>query len=608
MLTSPLSTFLRQRWRQIAVFAAVSALLVSALVSWPVASPAMHAVLTTGIKTQLAMHYGADVTFRVRRISLLPRPQIQVISLAYRDASGDFAIEAPRASVRIQPLALLAGRISIHDIVLDTAVLKIRSDDDGDSAIMGRFASLLDQLADRQHTPSIEIRDGRLEARDRQNAIRVRQSLEVVNLALRAGSGTRPARVEGSTIWQGQDLKLALRWPGQTPDRADQQGKFEFGFRSPLFSGHFSGPRLSTQGQSGSLELETTDFARLMSLLGETGPLQAIAQNMKFRATTAMQVGQDGSIAIAMTGVSAALDGQPLEGALAIQPSGNRSMVSGTLAGKMLDFGRIAARLQPVRIKDVVGVSGQFLEPMQMAGSRDLDLRLSLDDAWLGAVRLEKAAIQIIVNPNRVDLNLLQAQGYKGQFKARVSVTSSASEPDIRAVIGIDKIDLGSINQDILGSRRVTGTASGQLVLEGAGTNIASALASASGRANITIRQGDLNGFSLAEVVRRAERQPLALLRDWRTGRSAFETAQFTGIISHGVMELHEGNIVAPSYRLAILGTIGLRDQEIALGGTLSGSSSSTTVIPFTIKGPWSSPDISSDLGPIIRRSGTAAP
>jgi AsmA protein len=592
----------------IAAIAALCAFVASALVSWPVMSPALRATLTASIKAQLASQYGADIAFRVRRISLLPRPQAQLISLAYRDSTGDFEIGAPRATVSIQPLALLAGRVSLGNIILDTATLKVRSDAGTDRATMDRLASLLDQLADKPETPSIEIRDGRIETRDRQNTTRVRQSLEAANLVMRAGRGSRDALIEGTSRWQGQDLKLLLRWPGQTQGDAQKQNKLEFGLRSSLFSARFAGPLVNAHGQPGLLDFETTDFARFMSLLGETGPLRAIAQNLKLRAATATKTGKDGALDIAMTSVSATLDSQPLEGALAIQPSGNRSVVSGTLAGKMLDLGRIAARLNPGRIEDLAENSGRLLEPAYMVGSRDLDLRLSLDNAQLGPVQLEKTAMQIIVNPSRIDLNLLQAQGYKGQVKARISATTSASEPDIRAVIGIEKIDLGSINQDILGSRRITGTASGQLVLEGIGRNTTSVLASAAGRANITIRQGDLNGFSLAETVRRAEGQPLALLRDWRTGRSTFDTAQFTGIISHGIMDLTEGSITAPTYRLGILGTIGLRDQQITLGGTLSGNGTSTTMIPFSIKGPWSAPVIGTDIGSIIRKSGTAAP
>jgi AsmA protein len=578
-------------------------IILAAFLPWPVLSPSLRNMATDMLRSELGARAGESTVFRVSRFSLLPRPQIHLISIAYKDATGDIQIEAPRATATIHPLALLAGRVEISDVVLQSAKISIRQE--AGSVAAGRLASLLNTLAAQTGMPGMKLVNGHIQHLDKIGSILPRSSFEAVNLKIQPGRGVSDAQIAGAANWQGQGMTVAVRWPRPSTGSSKPADRLEMMVRAPLFYGRFSGHITTLDGLTGTMEFDTPQLGQALSLLGETGPVHAVAQQMRIQATSTATLATDGALDIHLRDVDAVLDGQKFEGALAMRPNGGRSAISGTLAGKSFDFGRVSARLFPG--SSFADIANLPIEPSQVAGSRDIDIRLSTDQLRIGPALFEKAAMQFLISPTRIDLNLLQAQGYKGQVKARFSAAIGSAEPDIRATIGLEKIDLGLINQDMLGTRRITGSASGQLILEGIGKSVPSILSSAAGRANITIRQGDINGFSLAEIIRRTERQPLVMLRDWRTGRSSFETAQFTGIMSHGVMELTEGSILAPAYRLNVLGKIGIGEQDIALGGTLSAPGPGGTTIPFSIIGPWAAPAINSDVLPIMHRSKAAS-
>ncbi len=126
---------------------------------------------------------------------------------------------------------------------------------------------------------------------------------------------------------------------------------------------------------------------------------------------------------------------------------------------------------------------------------------------------------------------------------------------------------------------------------------------------SLSIRQGEIQGFALADTLRRLERQPLLALRDWRSGRSTFEQAQFSGNITQGVLELTEGAVTAPGFVLSLGGQISLADQTLGLKGLLAHPAGRNLQVPFEIGGAWEKPAITPRLDPaIFQRTGTTLP
>jgi AsmA protein len=140
-------------------------------------------------------------------------------------------------------------------------------------------------------------------------------------------------------------------------------------------------------------------------------------------------------------------------------------------------------------------------------------------------------------------------------------------------------------------------------------------LRQASGRAAITVRNGELVGIGFNDALRRAERRPLSMPLEWRGGRTSFDQAQVVLNIVKGVGEIAEGQITAPGVRAALKGRVSLIERSLALKAMVEGQAASPAVaseapsvlpLVFEITGPWNGPAMLPDARALILRSGAA--
>jgi AsmA protein len=158
----------------------------------------------------------------------------------------------------------------------------------------------------------------------------------------------------------------------------------------------------------------------------------------------------------------------------------------------------------------------------------------------------------------------------------------------------------------------VAGSAQGQVSLDGAGDTPADIMRHLHGRANITVRQGEIIGVSLGDVMRRTERRPLSASFDWRGGRTPFEQAQLNLTVTDGIAEITEGGLTAASLRAVLQGRISFADRLVSLRANVeptgAGASAPGPGMVFDIGGPWDDVAVTPDVRALIERSGAAQP
>jgi AsmA protein len=585
--------------------AALVLLIIVSFLSWPFPTRASKVALSDALKSS----FSEQTQYHISRIALLPSPHVRLKAINFKNMNAGIQLSAPRATASIRLLGLLAGRIELDEIAIISPSILISPGlhvEAASRAQLGQIIGALISSFSDGPTLGVQITDGTVYLRNADTNSAPAALFELVNAKVQPRHASDSIKLKATSRWLGNNLALAAIWPMRLPISGDKQ-RIDIALTSEIFNARFSGQRNADRQATGELEFDTARFPRFLEQVGG-GSLGVIAERMRLKSRAELSFSDRAVSEIALTDVQASLDGQVFEGALSFRSGETRPLIAGTLAGKSLDAGRIITRFNLLPKLDETQPSSIFIDPTRISGAADLDLRLSMESAQIGTMQLEQPALQIILNPARFDLNLLQAKGYKGILKARLTTMTGITASDLRLSVGLERIDLGWLNQDIFGSRRLTGTATGQLVIEGIGKTMRDMLSTASGRANISIRQGDMNGFDLADILRRTERQPLSLMKDWRTGRSSFDAAQFSSTIGHGIMDLTEGSITAPAYRMTLNGKIGLRDQDMDLTGLLAGTGQSAISLPFSITGPWGGPAIKSDIRSLIHRSGTIPP
>jgi AsmA protein len=411
--------------------------------------------------------------------------------------------------------------------------------------------------------------------------------------------------------WRGEAVEITANWP--LPQGRDAAGRGKVlpvflrlvsGMGSVRFEGvRQPGPIGPIEGR---LEAETGSLPQALEWIGESSPFANLADKLRLSGEAVLTASS-----LTMPNISLNIDADRLDGAALIRPGANGAWgVSATLDGARLDIDRMLTRSGAITHLEEAA-TGRVPLRVGRDGWRMVDLRLSIEQARLAKARLSDVALQILASEGRLDVSLARATAYRGAVKGRLAISaeSPAAPYELRFNVSAERVELASALADIGDMRRLSGTGFLQATLDGSGESLPDIARSLKGRASLVVRQGEITGASLAELARRAERQPLAALREGLTGRSAFESINFGGPVQDGVIEVADGLIAGAGFRLALAGGVSLPERSLRLKALLTGQTPASR-LPFEISGPWGQPRFTPDAAALLGRGaspGTAA-
>jgi AsmA protein len=241
----------------------------------------------------------------------------------------------------------------------------------------------------------------------------------------------------------------------------------------------------------------------------------------------------------------------------------------------------------------------------------DLDLRLSATDARFGRLSLKDMAANVIARPGRIEAALGRAELRKGTVKGRLALTAAAEDVELRTQAIFDGVELPGALVDLGQPRWITGQASGQITLESTGRSPAEIVRRSHGRASIAVRNGELVGIGFGDALKRLEKRPLTASFELKGGRTAFDHAQASLVISGGIGEITDAVLSSSAFRASAQGRVSLIDRVIGMRTQVETTTASIAPIPaiaFEIRGGWDDVAIVPDAKALIERSGAAKP
>lgn len=544
------------------------------------------------------------------RLTLLPVPRIDIAGVSIRDAAGDVTLRADtlRASIRLG--ALLTGRAEVADVTLVAPDITLSRDLASD--LLFRASGLTrpgmepagqDQAAlpDLQR---IVLTDARVASRDADGA--VTPLATGLNLVLARGAGTE-FDLSAALSFRGEGLQVTgsgLRFARSAEDGA---GPLDLVVTSDIVTARISGR--TTGGANaqtdGELLVKTPSLERLSAWLDLPPPLP-LAGPVEIAGTMRLQPGL-----LSLSNARIALAAGQFDGVLALRPAGDHLAIDGTVAADTLD---LTAALSPVL--QASATDGWSSEPYaaDLLPRGDADLRISAGKLTVGRLVLANAALSVLSRGGRVDAVLSNADLYKGSMKARLSLAPRSGETrpgaiDVRLASSFERVDVSAMLGALADQRRLSGLATGSLLLEGSGDSPLTLVRSLDGKANAGMRLGELVGIDVPDVLKRLERRPLLTAIDIKGGRTSIETGAFAARIGKGVVEVSEASLNAPTARIVMAGQIGLGERQLNLSGTAlapGAKGQDQTGLPFEIVGSFDDPRIFPDARSLIRRSGAA--
>lgn len=519
-------------------------------------------------------------------IALLPLPRISLSNVTFSQRDGVLAGKAVRVRARARLLPLLAGRLSFDRIDLIAPQIDIAVPRTSET-LSDWLASPLRWLEALRSQSRIIVTAGSIFLRA-EGAIQ--SVLRDVNLTIDERSPEEPLTLTGALTWRGIPTDVSLVWPMAAA------GKTSLSASSSLLKLRFDGARSGPDAEpviNGQVTLSTPSLPELLGWFGQQPRLVAAIGAFTLAADAQIKPHQ-----VSLSNVAAGLDGDKLIGALKLGDAGGRLSLSGTLAGAELDLGRLVARLRLPAMDDAADAPLAF----DSWTAQDIDLRISVDAARANGARLAEVATYLLVKTGRFEAGLLRANAYGGSAKGRLLAVAAPGGIDVKLQAGLDKVNFSQAAGD-LPALRLTGTGGLQLSLDGVGRTVDEVLGSLSGKAGLSLRQGELNGLAFAELLRRAERNPGLALGDWRQGRTPFEATTVHAGIANGLLVLTEAQMAGPNYRLMLAGTASLRTRQLDMTALLS-PATGPLHLPFTLKGPIDAPALELQPQALLRPTG----
>lgn len=575
------------RRASILAYTLVIALVLLGLQNWSIAVGHIERHVIAGIEDRV----GLKVTALERaEIAFLPLPRVSLTQVSFTRPDGMLAGKAARLKARARVLPLLFGRLSFEriDLVAPEINVALSGPDEGPSSWL---ATPLAYLAGLQNQSRLVIASGAIFARA-EGAVRT--TLRDVNLVIDERSQGEPIVVAGSLNWRSVLTDINATWPV-----SGERGRVSLSATSELANLRLEGMRLGTSEPviNGQFTVSTRSLPDLLDWLGEKPRLAAAIGRFDLAAEAQIKPAE-----ISLSNASVGLDGDRLDGALTLGAAGNRWTLSGTLAGAALDLGRLYDRLGT----PMLAQGGDRTAPLEFDAwtAHDIDLRVSVDAARISGARLTDVATQLMVKKGRFEAGLLRSSAYGGSAKGRLLAVSAPNGIDVRLQSGFDKINMAQAAADMADFPRLTGTGNLQLALEGVGSTAEEVIASLGGKASTTLRQGELGGFAFLDLLRRAERNPVAALREWRQGKTPFESASASATIANGVATISDAQMSGAAYKLTLAGQSSLIERWIEMSGQLAPTNGAFQ-IPLVLKGALDSPSLTPHTDALLSPSGS---
>jgi AsmA protein len=549
---------------------------------------------------------GHDVTIGgAPDIRFWPEPRVTLPDVIIRetdDQNSRLLGSVRRISASFDLLETLIGRPVFKDFHLSDPHLFVERTRDGH--LNWSDNGLLGQAVQKAHANGgQQILDGTLDVPI--GDIRIRGGIVDI-LNDENGRSFKLTGIDGDVTWpslaDAMQLTASARFGTQaitldfkSPDPllllGGRDGRASAALQSTLFQAKFDGlANLTTHGfLSGDVALSTSDFPRLAKWMGLQFPgmsgLKAIS--LQARALT-----NDG--ALRFENLSFDIDGVEGSGIVdLITPAGHPPRLTGTLALQTVDFLPLIQTMAPLLMEDTP-------EAKALRNRLELDLRLSVKKASLGAVEIDEVALGLMNTQDQSRLDILDGDFAGGRLTGRVASIKEGEDGGIAVRLALHSVDFASIIQQLsLHGPLPAGRGSAELDVDIARPLTAEAWRNAKGSIHFSAGAGTISGINLATIRQLAGTSAYFPLSQASDGTLGFSGIDLTAAIANGSADIRSGTITGTNDTISLAGVVPYLNSSLALSATVQpmavdGAAPASGQAPatFFIGGSWPNPII----------------
>ena len=319
----------------------------------------------------------------------------------------------------------------------------------------------------------------------------VRRMAKALDVALPEESGHWP------------NLNFALQADASLGNDRVEATTLDIGFGELKLTAKAALTSIANQTGSGSISLKPLDLHAYLAALGYPGGAPKSAGPTRLDMTYAIAPDR-----ISIEKISGQLAGEALSGKASVAQFDKPQLRANLdLAGLTVSDwvgGEDASEKDSSASSSSAGDLNSMEVPMDWARDLNLTARVQISRLNAYGVKFRDVRWTADARPGTPVKQQLVANAYGGQLALNNSIDASKPKPVLGVDLSAKAIGLGDFLQDGWGSRWITGTTELGLNLQSQGATVGAMRSSASGEANYKLKDGEVQGISLVDLVRKA--------------------------------------------------------------------------------------------------------
>ncbi len=357
-------------------------------------------------------------------------------------------------------------------------------------------------------------------------------SLEAKAVDLRAVARALQAELpEQATRWPS--LSLAVKSEAILSEKRLPANSLALGFGPVQLSANAVVSDLSQPAASGAVHLAPLDLHALLSQLGYG------LEKDKSAGPTSLDI--DWALApdaLNVKQLKGTLAGEPMTGSISLRQFAKPVIRADLeLAGLVLADWKARAGNEPAAQqsggKPAGGALGEIELPMDWARDLNLTARAAIRRLNAYGIKFNDVIWSADARPGQPVRQDIKANAYGGQLAMNNQIDASQAQPKIGLGLTAKAIGLGDFMKDGWGSRWISGTTELGASLSSQGTTVGALRGNANGEANYRLKDGEVQGVSLLDVLRGAS----ARLQGGTVQQATAESTQFQELVGRAVIE-----------------------------------------------------------------------
>jgi AsmA protein len=577
-------------------------------------------------------------------LSVLPTFALTVSDVAFGNPPGASTKNMAtfgKLELKVQPIALLSGKLVIDSFVLVDPVIALEIDKQGrpnwqfgaaPSQPAGTAApapsapkpatapaaapsgSSLDVI----HLGDIRLVNGTITYFDARSG--QKQQVNKIDAKLSLPDLASPMQLNGNADWNGKTVKLTLDLAQPRQFLSGAKTAVTLKLASPALNFDFKGDIASAAELTldGDTTLDIPSLRQLASWTGGTlPPTSGGLGPLKIAGKLAVAGSR-----IKFSGAQIALDAVKATGDLAVDASGQKPYLKGALDIDKLDLNPYLPPDQPAAaakpgttpgaapgtapppsaggpaVAPAAGSAGWSDQPIDVSGLKtaNADFALTVGGIVFKKITIGKSALRLQLKDGRLAADLTQMQLYEGGGKGAVRLDAAGAAPALEANFDLAKVQAQPLLRDMMDFERLSGNANGTVAVTAHGKSQRELIGSLGGKGSLSFLNGAIKGINIGALIR----NPVGAIVDpasQKNEQTDFSEMNGTFTIANGIVKNTDLELKSPLLRVAGAGTVDLPqrtvnyriDPKVALTAEGQGGKSDAAglTVPVVVEGPW---------------------